>query len=208
METTTNQSWVTRNLLPLNACIEAVREAKKYPDPQSAWDAWSSADELIWTLVRLRANPCQLILCCCELIEPVLRPMFHEINDKDKEQIYHGAFKATRDWGTSATHENLKRVDYFYDDVVGQTWRNTCPIAASIGKAIEKLILAVERPRKLVDLPDTVRTAVYYTLRDGWAKSIVPGVANADLTESQYKLWQCDTVRRFFPVTPFIKAYR
>jgi hypothetical protein len=207
MNTTSNPSWITRDLLPLNACPEAVREARKYPDPQSAWDAWTSADELIWALLKLRANPCQLILCCCELIEPVLDPMFSEIDDTDAETIYRGAFDAVRNWATNPTCENLKRVDYFYDDVVDWRCPNNCPIAAYTGKAIEKILRAVERPRKLIDLPDTVKNAVYYTLHDGWTPSIVPGIANVDLTESQYTQWQCDTVRRFFPITPSIKAY-
>ena len=208
MEPMENQSWVEHDLKKLDVCFEAIKEARKYPDAQTAWDAWTSADELIWTLLKLRANPDQMILCCCELVEPVLEPMFHEINNATEKKNYLGAFNAVRDWATNPTRENFKRVDYFYDDVVGWTWPDRRPIAAYTGKAVEKLVLAVERPHKLLDLPDAVKSAVHYILRDGWMQPVVPGIANIDLTQSQYEKWQCDTVRRSFPITPFIKAYR
>jgi len=181
-----------------------MQEASQYPDPQSAWDAWGSADELIWTLLQLRANPCQLILCCCELVKPVLKPMFREINSKYQKKVYLGAFLATREWATNPTSENLKQVDYFYDDVVGWSWPWDYPIAASTGKAVEKLVLAVRRPHKLLDLPSIVKKAVNDTLRRGWRPPLICGTTNA----TPYAQWQCDTIRRYFPATPILKAYR
>jgi len=207
METTHDQSWVIRDLRPLKACPQGMRKATQYPDPQSAWDAWDSANDMIWALLKLRANPCQIILCCCEFVEPVLDPMFCEIDDRDEETVYLGAFDAARDWATNPTRENLKRVDYFYDDVIGRKWPNDCSIGTYTSRAIKKIVRAVERPHRLLDLPIDVRHAVYYTLRDGWMPPIVNDIENADLEESQYTQWQCDTVRRFFPIAPSIKAY-
>jgi len=203
METTSNhQPWVARYLRPLGTCYSAMQEASQYPDPQSAWDAWSSPDELIWTLLKLLANPCQLLLCCCELVEPVLKPMFREINSTREKRVYLGAFNATREWATSPTSEILKQVDYFYDDIVGWSWPWDCPIAVSTGKAVEKLVLAVRRPRKLLDLPSLAKEAVSDILRRGWRPPLIGDTAD------QYAQRQCDTIRRYFPVTPLLKAYR
>lgn len=202
---TKEKTWVDRELKVYNPCVSALKEARKYPDPQTAWDSWSSADELFWTLVRLRANTDRLILCCSEMIFPLLRAMRWEVDDDETMNGYEGAVQAVCEWAARPQTENRKAIDFYYDDVVGRNWSR--PIARHGARAVEKLVLAVERPHKLIDLPDVVKSGVGNALEAGWNIPFVDGIANSDLTRKQYEKRQCDIVRNFFPITPFIKAY-
>lgn len=201
MKTNENKSWVDRELRIYNPCFSALKEARKYPDAQTAWNAWGSADELIWTLVRLRAGTDRLLLCCNELTHPLIGPMRYRYKNETVES-YVGAIDAVCEWARNPQTENRREIDFYYDDVVGWDW--DYPLA----RVVEKLVLAVERPHKLIDLPDIVKTGVFQEVRDGWKHPFVPEIDNADLTAAQYDRWQCNIVRNFFPVTPFIKAYR
>ena len=71
--------WVDEFLVPLNACFPAKVKARKYPDPQSAWDAWDRNEDLFWTLWKANADRPEklqtILLCVCDMAEKVL-PIF------------------------------------------------------------------------------------------------------------------------------------
>ena len=69
---TKNKHWVDEYLVPLGACNRALEKANKYPDPQTAWDSWERADDMLWALVSVKADPKKLISCMCESVERVL----------------------------------------------------------------------------------------------------------------------------------------
>lgn len=196
----TNKSWVDRELRIYNPCVSALKEARKYSDAQTAWDAWTSADELIWTLVRLRASTDRLLLCCSVLTAPLIHPMRFEMS-RERLAQYTGAMDAVCHWAENPQTENRRKIDFYYDEVLDWAW--SWPFC----RAVEKLVLGVERPHKLIDLPDVVKSGVLQAAHDGWKHPFVKGIDNADLSREQYDLWQCNIVRYFFPITPFIKAY-
>ena len=67
-----NKPWVEKYLIPLNACGLAIRRANEYDDPQSAWDNWDQAGEMLWVLTGMNYDVKKIILCLCEMAERVL----------------------------------------------------------------------------------------------------------------------------------------
>ena len=106
---TTEQHWVGEYLVPLNPCDSsgAIRRARQYPDPQSAWDAWDAWDdgiELLWNLRMCdEKDNSKLTLCACEIAERVLSIFEEKHPDDDRPRK---AIEAARRYAENPSKEN------------------------------------------------------------------------------------------------------
>lgn len=200
MKANDNQSWADRELKVYKPCASALQKARKYPDPQSAWDAWNNANELFWTLIRLRASTDRMLLCSIALITPLIDPM-RLLMSPQRLRRRTGAIDAVYEWANDPQTENRQKIYYFSNLICGS--RRLWPL----DRAVEKLLHAADRPHKLYDLPKIVKAGVFEAVLRGWKRPFIKDVDNACLTQKKYERWQCKIVRDFFPITPFIKAY-
>jgi len=131
--------WVNKYLVPLKACGKARRRARKFTDPQAAWDAWKSASELLWCLRAARADGRKIILCACEIVELAL-PVFEEEYPsnawprKAVEAAQRYMLEPTRA-NNVAAYDHAYLADCSFDPVpYGTTWRAAARAAANAVK--------------------------------------------------------------------------
>ena len=102
--------WVDKFLVPLKVCDPAIlKKARRYPDPQSAWDDWDDGWQLLWNLRACGEEDRQkLVLCACDIAERIL-PLFETRYPEDDRP--RKAIKAARRWADNPTEENKDAAD-------------------------------------------------------------------------------------------------
>ena len=183
----TKRHWVDEYLVPLEPCDKsgAIEKARKYADPQAAWDAWDDGAELLWNLEKCgEKDTLKLVLCVCEIAERVL-PIFEaEYPDDNKPRK---AIEAARRYAENPSEENRLAVNTACDDV--------CAVR------VAAYYTARAAARALVYDTLTARDAVCAV----YAVNVVYDAANAVNDNVAEKKAQADIVRKYFPTSPFVK---
>ena len=172
--------WVDK-YLPARACPEAVVKARKYPDPQSAWDAWDNGGDLLWVLQMTYGDPVKRALCACDIAESVL-PIFERATPEDwrpREVI-----KAARVYMLEPTEANKRRV---YDGIRLAYAALDAVGFCGAGDAAQAAIFAAYAAYGTVNVA-YADNAAYHAYR-----------ATDDATERKA---QADIVRKYFPTAP------
>ena len=110
-------------LLPENACVEALAWARTTPDPTTAWKECKRGDWMLWLLSRFvgkrgSAKHRKLVLCCCNIVVSA-RPLTkgEALKELDK------CLRTVRSWarGRGATLHDILDLDNYFDAYVGST---------------------------------------------------------------------------------------
>ena len=100
--------WVDKYLVPLNPCTEPLNKARKYPDPQSAWDAWDNEVDMLWVLQKANVDKSTLILCACDIAELTLSQFEQEY---PLDEHPRDAIETARRYASDPTDENQMAAD-------------------------------------------------------------------------------------------------
>ena len=187
-QTTTH--WVDEFLVPLDACERGIEKARKFSAPQEAWDAWDNGSELIWTLARYgEHDQRKLVLCACEIAESVLH-VFEKSYPEDGRP--RKAIESARAWAEIPTGENRRNADAAVDAACAA--RSACADCAADDAANAAYYAARSAFHAASHAADTASAA---------AHAACAAASAADGTERQA---QADIVRKYFPVSPFVKG--
>ena len=175
--------WVDKYLVPFKACGKARRRARKFTDPQAAWDAWKSASELLWCLPATIANKRKMIPCVCEIVELVL-PVFEDKYPSDalpKNTLPRQAVEAARRYALDPILEN-RIVAYGFANLAD--WAaNSVPLEPTWSAAARAAARAAANVVRQPIVAVTLAHEVYYSRED-------KGKTMADI------------VRKHFPIAP------
>jgi len=173
----TNKEWVDKYLVPLEVCNSAINKANEYDDPQSAWDDWDNPTELLWTIERTYCNKRLYRLCACEMAEHVLH-IFEEKYPDDKRP--RRAIETSRRFANGVADKGE----------LGAAYSSACDAAYAASS-----------------YPAYAARAAAYAAGDDAANAAANAAAAvaAATDSSAEKKCQADCVRKFFPISPFVK---
>ena len=185
--------WVDEFLVPLDACKSGIEKARKFSAPQEAWNAWDNSSELLWTLARHgEHDQRKQVLCACDIAERVL-PLFEEKYPEDRRP--RAAIESARACAESPTEENL---------------RNTYAAASAADCAARSAAYAADASDAALSAANAAASAARAARSAFHAASHAADTASAaafatadDDIERQA---QADIVRKYFPVSPFVKG--
>ena len=184
---TKKQHWVDKYLVPLKPCDKssAIEKARQYPDPQSAWDAWDDGAELLWNLKQCgEKDTSKLVLCACDIAERVL-PIFEEERPDDDRP--RKAIEAARNFVENPSDENREAAGAAY----AAAYAVRCASACASACAAYAAAYAAHADA------DTAYAAAYAAYAAASAVRLAARAAE--------KKAQAGIVRKYFPVSPFVK---
>ena len=212
MSETFKTHWVDRYLAPFCEDTDMLEKARKYLDPQSAWDAWDNAADMLRFLQKTGIDLSRILLCICDMVERVL-PIFEREYPTNKH--LRNAIEAARDYNSDPTEANKQ--------MIYNAAKTTAKIAFYVGLKADVTSSAVLNASRAVS---TLTFASYDFDRDNAARTAAKAVAYAvhaavlaatnatvdavciveHAAEIERKA-QADIVRKYFPIAPIPEEF-
>jgi hypothetical protein len=197
--------WAVKYLKPLRPCVPAFQQALTFDDAQTAWEEWEDSADLYWTLLSTGADKIRMI----QSFEEIIRHTFCFL------QLRNSPFGKEMEYFLQTVNYYVKKPSAHWAKrcrgAAGRldSWARTAqPFCRSLILAAVKLEDFISRVnetpcgQRQEDTLKRLFTDAFHIVTE-CISAMNLSENKVDMTYEH--LWQCNTVRRNFPISPFVK---